>query len=65
MCRVESGDQAGQFGLSGQDDLGGRTWKLGDRLSGQEFDRAGDEIASSGLYVALGPWESYFLSFGG
>jgi hypothetical protein len=44
-------------------DLGGRTWQLSDRLSGQSFARAGDELAGEGLYVGLGPWASHFLSF--
>jgi Alpha amylase, catalytic domain len=44
-------------------DLGGRDWTLTDRLSGARFDRAGDELASDGLYVALAPWEAYFLAF--
>jgi Alpha amylase, catalytic domain len=45
------------------DGLAGRAWTLTDRLSGERFDRAGDELASDGLFVALGAWETYFLSF--
>ena len=45
------------------DDLGGRTWKLADRLSGQTFERGGDELSGEGLYVALDPWASHFLEF--
>jgi hypothetical protein len=44
-------------------DLPGRTWTLEDRLSGERFERGGDELSAQGLYVALGPWESYFLRF--
>jgi Alpha amylase, catalytic domain len=45
------------------DDLRGRTWTLTDRLSGQTFERDGDEVAGDGLYVGLDPWASYFLAF--
>jgi Alpha amylase, catalytic domain len=44
------------------DDLGGRDWRLEDRLSGSGFDRRGDELNSEGLYVALEPWASHFLA---
>ena len=40
----------------------GRTWQLTDRLDGERFDRAGDEIAADGLYVALDAWASNFLA---
>jgi Alpha amylase, catalytic domain len=43
------------------DDLGGRTWKMADRLSGARFERDGDELAAEGLYVALDPWAFHFL----
>jgi len=36
-------------------------WRMEDQLSGQVFDRAGDELAATGLYVDLGPWESHVL----
>jgi hypothetical protein len=39
----------------------GRTWELVDRLSGVGFERAGDELASEGLYVGLDPWGFHFL----
>jgi len=44
-------------------DLAQRTWKLADLLSGRCFERAGDELADEGLYVALDPWESNLLAF--
>jgi glycosidase len=44
----------------GWDDIAGKTWRLADLLSGAEFERSGDEIAS-GLYVDLGPWSYHFL----
>ena len=45
------------------EDLAGRTWELADLLSGQRFERDGDELAGAGLYAALDPWASHFLSF--
>ena len=47
------------------EDLPGRTWELADLLSGQRFERDGEELAAAGLYVALDPWASHFLSFTG
>ena len=38
------------------DALRGRTWRLKDVLSGEIYDRSGDEMRDSGLYVDLGPW---------
>jgi hypothetical protein len=42
-------------------DLAGRVWKLADRLSGDSFERSGDEMANEGFYVALEAWEPRFL----
>jgi hypothetical protein len=44
-------------------DLAARTWELQDRLGSQRFERAGDELAADGLYVALEPWAAHFLAF--
>jgi hypothetical protein len=44
----------------GWDDIAGKTWRLADLMSGAEFERSGDEMAS-GLYVDLGPWSYHFL----
>jgi hypothetical protein len=46
-------------------DLAGRTWHLRDALGGGAFDRDGDELQGHGLYVGMGPWESYFLALTG
>jgi Alpha amylase, catalytic domain len=46
-------------------DLAGRAWVLTDRLDGRRFEREGDALAGEGLYVALDPWGSHFLAFGG
>ena len=45
------------------EDLAAREWSLQDRLSGAEFQRAGDELAATGLYVALDGWGTHMLSF--
>ncbi|NJD57244.1 MAG: alpha-amylase [Nitrospirae bacterium] len=44
------------------DELRGRTWRLADVLSGDTYDRSGDEMRDSGLYVDLGPWSFHFFS---
>lgn len=41
------------------DDLRGRTWRLKDVLTGEIYDRSGDEMRDSGLYVDLGPWRCH------
>jgi len=38
------------------DELRGKTWCLDDALSGEAYDRSGDELRDVGLYVELGPW---------
>jgi hypothetical protein len=43
-------------------DLAGQTRTLVDRLSGQTFERGGDELAGDGLYVGLEPWACHFLA---
>jgi hypothetical protein len=43
-------------------DLRGRSWTLRDALSRDAFDRAGDEIAESGLFVELDAWGTYLLA---
>ncbi len=45
-------------------DLAGPTWRLDDLLSGDEFERDGDEIAGEGLYVQLPPWGFHVLDVG-
>jgi hypothetical protein len=42
-------------------DLAGRTWRLDDPLNGDTYQREGDEMATSGLYVALPPWGFHLL----
>ena len=44
-------------------DMADATWQLEDRLSDVRFERAGDELAADGLYVALDGWAYHFLAF--
>jgi hypothetical protein len=43
------------------DEPGGRSWRLNDVRSGESYDRNGDEMRDSGLYVELKPWEYNFF----
>jgi hypothetical protein len=45
------------------DELRGKTWRLVDALSGETYDRNGDEMRDPGLYVDLKPWNYHFLWF--
>ncbi|WP_165224776.1 alpha-amylase family glycosyl hydrolase [Aquisphaera insulae] len=38
------------------EDLGGRTWRLKDRMGGPSYTRKGDELRDRGLFVDLGPY---------
>ncbi|HEX3094082.1 MAG TPA: alpha-amylase family glycosyl hydrolase [Candidatus Angelobacter sp.] len=42
------------------DELRGKTWSLNDLLAGETYDRSGDEMRDSGLYVDLKPWQCHF-----
>jgi hypothetical protein len=46
------------------DDLSGKIWHLLDIMSGDVYQRDGDELRESGLYVELTGWGFHFLSFG-
>jgi glycosidase len=43
------------------EELRGKTWRLVDVLSGQTYERNGDEMRDPGLYVELKPWNCYFF----
>jgi len=43
------------------DELRGSTWRLVDVLSGNTYERSGDEMRDPGLYVDLKPWNCHFL----
>ena len=45
------------------DNLAGKAWHLTDVLSGDTFEREGDEMHLTGLYVDLPAWRFYFLRF--
>jgi hypothetical protein len=38
------------------EELSGKPWRLEDALSGDSYERNGDEMREAGLYVDLGPW---------
>ena len=42
-------------------DAGGGEWHLLDAISGAAYERDGDEMRSSGLYVELDPWKYHFF----
>lgn len=43
------------------DELRGKTWRLNDVLSGEIYDRGGDEMRDAGLYVDLKPWQCHLF----
>jgi hypothetical protein len=43
------------------DELRGGTWRLSDALTGDTFERSGDDMRDNGLYVDLGPWSFHFF----
>jgi glycosidase len=43
------------------DGAGARNWLLEDALSGERYQRAGDELQDLGLYVELPPWGCHLL----
>ena len=59
---VNLSDRAAQARVKVEwDGVTAHTWMLHDRLSGSTHERSGDELASSGLYVDLGPWNSHLF----
>jgi len=38
------------------------TWRFSDVLSGDRYERLGDELAGPGLYVDLAPWRYHFFA---
>ena len=43
------------------EDLRGRTWRLSEQLSDETYDRSGDQMAESGIFVSLAPWKWHFF----
>ena len=50
-------EQAQALVLVPWDGLRGRVWRLKDVLSGEVFDRSGNDMRDAGLYVDLTPWK--------
>jgi len=46
----------------GWPDLPGSHWRLTDLLGDEMFGRDGDDLANSGMYVCLAPWQAHLLS---
>lgn len=44
------------------DELKGKEWHLNDALARKSFDRNGDDILNTGLYVDLEPWKFHFFN---
>jgi len=42
-------------------EIGSGNWLLTDELSGDRYERDGNELARAGLYVELKPWGYHFL----
>ncbi len=42
-------------------DLGGRQWRLRDRLGDAIYERDGDDLQSHGLYLDVPPWQSHIF----
>jgi hypothetical protein len=40
-------------------DLGGRSWRLRDRLSEAQYDRDGNDLQSCGFYLDVPPWQCH------
>jgi hypothetical protein len=43
------------------DELRAAEWRLDDGLSGAAYDRDGNEMRDTGLYVDLGPWQCHIF----
>jgi hypothetical protein len=43
------------------DEVREKMWRLDDRLSGETFERSGNDMRDAGMYVELGPWEYHLF----
>jgi hypothetical protein len=43
------------------DELRGKQWRLSDVLSGETYDRSGDEMRDGGVYFDLKPWQCHIF----
>jgi len=64
VVNLSGGPSQGRIplGLTG---LAGHGWRLTDLLNDRVFERDGDELASTGLYVDLPPWGCHLLAVAG
>ena len=46
----------------GWPDMAGRTWRLDDLLTGDTYERDGDDMRANGLFVALPPWGAHVFA---
>ncbi|HYR02693.1 MAG TPA: alpha-amylase family glycosyl hydrolase [Syntrophobacteria bacterium] len=46
------------------DELRGKAWRLTDALSGEVYERSGNKMRDSGLYVDLPPWGYHVFALG-
>jgi hypothetical protein len=44
-------------------DVGGGMWRLTEAFTGAQYERQGDDLSRSGLYVELGPWSYHLFSY--
>ncbi len=59
---VNLGDSAAQARVQVPGEgIKGKKWRLTDLLTGESWDRDGDEMAGEGLYVELGAWRCNFF----
>ena len=47
----------------GWDDVAGRMWWLDDLLTGNRYERDGDDVAANGLYRRARAWESHLFAW--
>ena len=47
------------------DELRGKTWRLSEALTGDSYERSGDEMRDAGVYVDLKPWGYHIFALGG
>jgi len=55
IVNLRESSAQGRIHVPGKE-IPGRTWRLDDLLSGETWDRDGDEMGGEGLYIDLGPW---------
>ena len=62
LIAVNLSDRALQARISLKRPEGGSdNWLFTDELSGDRYEREGEELAQQGLYVELQPWGCHFL----